>query len=318
MIELANIKDITVSGKDVFQLYIDEKLVWERGNPHPSPEPEPPTPPPPTLPTKLLLEDYTWDFEYAIKASFSDYQYIEGRYLWSDGNNLFYSYNNYQFVLDETTPTPTWRIKYWSKDFLSMKPFGCYVWSDGTNLYYSGGNVHFKLVDGDWVRISFNYNDVNGEYVWSDGVNIYYSFYDTYKFVDGQWEQVSEWNSVRLDGSKIWSDGSNCYFSNFNKYTPDFSNFKLVDGQWERIVEWERLGLDGNCIFTDGTNIYHSSNWYGPYNKRILNKETGIWDDIPMVDALGNNVEVYGENVFYWNGRLYHCNGGVQTITPIY
>lgn len=310
MIELANIKDIKISDKDVFRLYIDDKLVWERNNPHPSPRPEPPTPPP-TLPTKLLFEEYTWDFEDAIKSLGGSYKYIDGRDVWSDGNNLYYSKDEYQYVLDETTPIPTWRRKYWNKSFLSINPGGHNVWSDGTNLYYSGAsyNRQYKLVGGDWVQTSFNI-DVYGEDVWSDGVNTYHSHnYDTHKLVNGQWVKVSE--LAISYGKFVWSDGENIYHSDSSE------TYKLVNGHWEQVSEWDGLVLLGDCIFTDGTNIYHSRS--SSKNRRyVLNKETGIWYDIPMVDTLDDDIRyVDGGSVFYWNGRIYHCYNGVHTITPI-
>lgn len=300
MIELANIKDITVSGKGVKRLYIDDKLVWERNNPHPSPKPEPPAPPP--TPTSLFVDKCYWEFEDAISE-----RGIYGSYTWSDGNNLYYSNGDYQYVLDETTPTPTWRLKTWSVSKLN----GRYVWSDGTNIYYSGGSgkdKQYKLDGGDWVKFSGN-GGIRGDCVWTDGTNIYHSDRGyTDKLVNGQWVEVSEWDSVYLNGYNIWSDGTNIYHTDNNTY-------KLVNGQWERVSEWDSMLLYGNSIFTDGVNIYHSA---GSVRKYVLNKETGTWKDIPIIDVMGDDVDVYGEDVIYWNNGYYHFRGSsLMTITPI-
>ena len=58
-----------------------------------------------------------------------------GNRVWTDGDNIYYSNNSEQYVLDKSTST--WAEKTWT-GLTSFR--GDYVWTDGDNIYYSGGS----------------------------------------------------------------------------------------------------------------------------------------------------------------------------------
>ena len=55
----------------------------------------------------------------------------DGRHIWTDGTNIYYSNGANQYVLD--VATSTWSAKTWTG--LTVF-FGSQIWTDGTNIYY--------------------------------------------------------------------------------------------------------------------------------------------------------------------------------------
>jgi hypothetical protein len=79
------------------------------------------------------------DFQWNGNTDFS------GDYIWSDGTNIYYSYEIYQKVLDKSTST--WVDKTWSGiTYSGVINFSAeYVWSDGTHIYYSNSKRQYVL-----------------------------------------------------------------------------------------------------------------------------------------------------------------------------
>ena len=103
---------------------------------------------------------------------------VDGAQLWTDGENIYYSSDTFQYQLDKTTST--WNKKNWS-GFTNLD--GVYgPWTDGENIYYSLGTAQYQLdkATSTWTSKTWNgLTNFNGAYVWTDGTNIYYSFYIT-------------------------------------------------------------------------------------------------------------------------------------------
>ena len=55
-----------------------------------------------------------------------------GAYVWTDGDNIYYSDEDAQYVLDKSTST--WSSKTWSGLTSFDRP---HIWTDGDNIYYS-------------------------------------------------------------------------------------------------------------------------------------------------------------------------------------
>ena len=63
-----------------------------------------------------------------------------GDYVWTDGENIYYSSGTSHYVLDKATST--WSTKSWT----GLTNFGgLYVWTDGENIYYSNNQTHSVL-----------------------------------------------------------------------------------------------------------------------------------------------------------------------------
>ena len=64
-----------------------------------------------------------------------------GSLIWTDGDNIYYSNNTYQYMLDKTTNT--WNTKIWNNQPNSFT--GTDIWTDGDNIYYSNNNSQYVL-----------------------------------------------------------------------------------------------------------------------------------------------------------------------------
>ena len=95
-----------------------------------------------------------------------------GDYIWTDGNNIYYSFDLGQYVLDKSTST--WNKKTWN----GLESFyGCYIWTDGDNIYYSSARNQYVLdkSTSTWNTKTWNgLTKFDGFNIWSDGNNIYY------------------------------------------------------------------------------------------------------------------------------------------------
>ena len=79
-----------------------------------------------------------------------------GTYIWTDGENIYYSASaiSAQYVLNKATST--WIQNEWS----GLENLdGRYVWTDGENVYCSNSSNQYEIVSGTYI-----YATVNGEF----------------------------------------------------------------------------------------------------------------------------------------------------------
>ena len=72
--------------------------------------------------------------------TWSGFVNIDGRRIWTDGTDYYYSYESDQYVLDKTTST--WSTKTWN-GYSNLT--GSSIWTDGTNIYYSASTKQYVL-----------------------------------------------------------------------------------------------------------------------------------------------------------------------------
>ena len=231
---------------------------------------------------------------------------LHGGYVWTDGENIYYSSRSNQYVLDKTTST--WSAKTWN-GFTNL--YGLYVWTDGENVYYSSGSNQYVLdkTTSTWNVKEWNgFTNLDGCYIWTDGENIYYSDdeYSLQYVLDKTtftWT-VKEWNGfTNLDGRYIWTDGENIYYSNQSwEYVLDKATSTWNIKTWNGISDFGYFY--GDYIWTDGENIYYSDGTE-ELVQYVLDKATSTWN-IKTWDGIedfnGNSVWTDGENVYYSAG----------------
>jgi hypothetical protein len=93
--------------------------------------------------------------------------------IWSDGDNIYYSYNAIQLVLNKQTHI--WQKKTWSgiTSFLGQN-----VWSDGETCYYSADSTQYVLNKelSLWYTTSWTgITSFSRAKIWDDGESIYYT-----------------------------------------------------------------------------------------------------------------------------------------------
>ena len=181
-----------------------------------------------------------------------------GNYIWTDRNNIYYSNNSEQYVLDKSTST--WNPKTWN-GFTSFN--GNYIWTDGDNIYYSYSSTSQYVLDkstSTWSTKTWSgLTSFGGLYIWTDGENIYYSSGSTQYVLD---KSTSTWSTKTWNGltnfrsDSIWTDGDNIYYSYGSKqYVLDKSTSTWSTKTWSGLTSF-----DGFYIWTDGDNIYYSYN----------------------------------------------------------
>jgi hypothetical protein len=84
-----------------------------------------------------------------------NFEYFYGEYIWSDGDNIYYSFNNDQYILDKSTST--WNTKTWNINI----SYPSYIWTDADgDVYYSYSyNEDYILNKStlEWEQITFSY-----------------------------------------------------------------------------------------------------------------------------------------------------------------
>ncbi len=98
---------------------------------------------------------------------------LSGINIWTDGDNIYYSYSSNQYVLDKNTST--WTKKTWTGLTRFDRP---YIWTDGNNIYYSYSSNQYVLdkATSTWNPKTWTgLTSFSGNSIWTDGDNVYYS-----------------------------------------------------------------------------------------------------------------------------------------------
>ena len=161
----------------------------------------------------------SWDTIYFDNTP----DYIEGKHIWSDGENIYYKLTHIFNKL-----TKNWETKTWNGTSIFNNGFsGQYVWTDGDNIYYSeyrqqqsysstyyvAYNAILNEQTSTWSTITWSgVTGFNGYNIWTDGDNIYLGSNILDK-TNRTWISVSGGIVDYSSASGIWTDGTNIYYS---------------------------------------------------------------------------------------------------------
>ena len=158
----------------------------------------------------ITFSNSTWETKdfYVSPPSF------DGASIWTDGDNIYFSYRSGQYVLNKSTST--WEPKTWS-GLTSFQAIN--IWTDGDNIYYSASSNQYVLnkSTSTWEPKSWSgLTSFLGRYIWTDGDNIYYSQGTTHYVLNkstSTW-QTKTWSGLtRFSSDNVWTDGDNIYYS---------------------------------------------------------------------------------------------------------
>ena len=250
-----------------------------------------------TTKTNIKPELKTW-----IYKTWSGYMDFNGGNVWTDGENIYCSYNENQYVLDKKTST--WSAKTWS----GLTSFnGFFIWNDGKNIYYSNGSNQYVLnkETSTWsVKTWSGLTSFDGYCIWNDGKNIYYSNGSNQYVLNktsSTWSAKTWSGLTSFNGNNIWTDGINIYYSygSNNHYVLNKTNSTWSVKTWSGLSDFS-----GNYIWSDGANVYYS---YSEFNY-VLNKETSTWSvktwdglSYLLYDFWGCYIWTDGTNIYYSN-----------------
>ena len=238
-----------------------------------------------------------------IPVEFNGFTEIDGSVIWTDGSNIYYSYNSDHYILDKSTLT--WNPKVWN----GFNDFDGYnIWTDGENIYYNTYGKEYVLdkSTSTWNTILWSgLWNFEGSEVWTDGENIYYSHGEEL----GQYvldKTILSWNRKSWNGlipsfgEDIWTDGDNIYYS----YESDQYVLNKSTSTWS-IKTWNGLTeFYGTDIWTDGENVYCSA--YSEAEDRmiqyVLDKSTSTWNIKSwdgFTDFWGGGIWTDGNNIYF-------------------
>lgn len=219
--------------------------------------------------------------------------------IWSDGETIYYSYNEKQYIVDTKSMTLTEKIWFGLTSFSGDK-----IWSDGENIYYTD-NFETYILDkqtSTWSIHTFA-NDSeatppNGHYIWNFNGETYFQGSAKFDKINNKWIKIDMGLDDALDPDDIWSDGENIYCNVMFKYyilnqgtmTWLETKINLPDGL---------LVIQGRYVWTDGEYIYYSDldNKQYVLNKETNNWETMSWDGID--NLMANFIWSDGTNIYY-------------------
>ena len=219
---------------------------------------------------------------------------IHGNDVWTDGDNIYYSFGSNQYVLNKSTST--WSTKTWS----GLTSFnGTRIWTDGDNIYYSYNAKQYVLdkETSTWSTKTWSgLTSFDGSYIWTDGDNIYYSNDSNQYVLD---KETSNWSTKTWSGlnpsrgDDTWTDGDNIYYSyNAGHYVLDKATSTWSAKTWSGLTEFH-----GNNVWTDGDNIYYSASTY----QYVLDKSTSNWSTKTwsgLTSFNGTSVWTDGDNIY--------------------
>ena len=244
--------------------------------------------------------------------AWSGFTTIYGRYIWTDGENIYFSSGGYQYVLVKSTST--WSVKTWS-GFTTI--YGDNIWADGENIYFSRGADQYVLdkSTSTWsVKTWSGLTTIYGRNIWTDGENIYYSSGPDQYVLDkstSTWS-VKTWSGLTsFSGDNIWTDGENIYYSySSQQYVLDKSTSTWSAKTWNGLSG--ATFFSGSYIWTDGENIYLSSG----VDQYVLVKSTSTWSV-----KTWSGFAVFSGSYIWTDGENIYCsdspNQYVLTQKPI-
>ena len=200
------------------------------------------------------IEDVTFTTAWAAKT-WTNLTNFNSEYVWTDGENTYYSNGTIHKVLNKKTST--WDAKTWSG---LTNFYGYNVWTNGTDIYYSSGTSHYVLNKSNSTWNSKSWSGVqtmksfDGQYIWTDGTTIYYSDGSKNGMFDGTYWQQKYWPNLEYPNAKyIWTDGTTIY------YSYGTTQYYLQYGSWTS-KSWTTLSdFNGIDVWSDGTNVYYSN-----------------------------------------------------------
>ena len=233
-------------------------------------------------------------------------------YIWTDGENSYYSYDKSHFIFNKTTFS--WDEVTWN-GLESL--WGSCVWTDGEDIYYTTNTYSYVLnkETSTWEIKTWNGLEFfDGSRIWTDGENIYYSKKGEQQYVLNKetdtWEEKTWGGFSDIHARYVWSDGENFYYSEathqyiLNKETSTWSVSCFATQPY----------FHGDVIWTDGENVYYSSYT----SQQILSKKTNTlkektWSGIDKFSAGFSS-----ETGVWTDGENHYLTTKYQTYKFVY
>ena len=236
---------------------------------------------------KLNKDTNTWE---NIGDKGIESMYVDTDYIWSDGENLYYSYSyisRNQYKLNKETNTweeISWNCNKPGMEYITAK----HSWVNGEDVYILIDRAKvFKLnkSTNTWEYVSVSpitdlvnahFMTLNGKsYCFSTQGNGYYYWYRLDEETNN-WERIFwKGDAFFLYGSYIWYSGKDIYYSERK------AQYKLdkKTNIWNPVEEWQN-----NIPFDSSEDLWIDKDYniYVLYNEKTykLNKTTNVWEEM--------------------------------------
>lgn len=233
---------------------------------------------------------------------------FDPEYIWTDGDNIYYSNDTDHYVLDRETST--WTPKTWN----GLSSFyGNQIWTDGEHIYYSAysssdpnyGQYVLDKATSTWTGKVWNggqissWNVLQGRYIWTDGENIYFGTTSVLNKATDSWEYKAWTGNNTTIRPNLWKEGEHYYYSNN-------STQQVLDkatSTWSSKTWYGKTSFLGQNVWTDGVTIFYSQDGA----QYTLNVETNTW--VAKTWNTSYFRYPYGNKIWTDGQKIYHGSG---------
>ena len=244
-----------------------------------------------------------------------------GRYIWTDGDNIYFSRSTIHYILDKENSI--WAMKIWFNTGVSW--YGYDVWTDGENTYLSNNTSHyiFNKTKDTWESIIwYGIDSFYGQDVWRHGEDIYCSNGTATYRLDKASRTWITTTGGGVYGRYIWTLNDEVYISYVDGSTT--YNKKLTNSGWVTQSWNGYYPQTGEDVYTYNGYTYYfhgdtpSSGSGASKRGSVYNPNTNNWDDI--IGASYSSQSYYGQDVWtdgdkYYVSSYYTINYTSSTST---
>lgn len=238
-----------------------------------------------------------------VEKTWNGMTFSNGECIWTDGENVYYSEGETQYVLYGDT----WETKEW-KGLTTF--YGYRTWTNGENTYYSDGIGYSYILNGDtWEEITFEYSQytvLDGNNIFTHNGNAYFTTevynpstgsttYHLFKLSNNVWSLL--WTLDNLWSTYgVWSDGKNLYYCDNGTWDPVTSSvvygiYRLGYGTKEKVSS-ASMSVNRDSFWADGNTLYYAYNTY-------IGGQGMIFKNYIFTDGVFEEVEPWNISVFY-------------------
>ncbi len=267
---------------------------------------------------------------------------IYGCAVWTDGENIYYSDNNYAtYILEKGRNI--WAEVSWA-DNEAMLLDGRDIWRHGGNIYHSHGEEHHRLqklmhykkwtasisstpeigksIFTDTLILSKAVKDSNATKVYDYILPKEVKDSNVTKVYDYAWKD-KEWSGLdKFEGDNIWSDGNHVFYSNgsqqyiLNKETSTWEKIKMFTDKEIYTPKHTNIDIELKLfrenIWTDGTDIYYSDL---NLQYELIKNITDVPHQMRWVPMKWKGLDIFNGSYIWKDGNdIYYSDGNKSYI----
>lgn len=237
---------------------------------------------------------------------------FDGKYVWSDGTNIYYSSGSSQYVLNRSNNT--WSTKTWSGTTVQLD--GSYIWYNpySNDWIYSNGSTQLAFNGSTWEETAFTQTgggaaSFTGSTIWYNGTSnslrAYRAGGTNYRLSSSRvWQTVTSSNWPAMSKSYLWyphdfaTDGKTYYSRTATGYQGVIENGTYSSISWGSVKPYQ-----GAYVWNSANHTYYSYNG----NNYVLNDDKTAW--LLTYWAGLNGVSLDASHIWHDGSNTYYSYG---------